>query len=323
MSHGCPRGRSGPSVGILVLAVVGLTAVAGTSRAWAQDAGPNTGKISVSAGFDIVSQYWFRGLAQENQGFIMQPWMEIGLSLYEGDESSPIDSVGIAFGIWNSFHDGPSGSGDQPAGTATVDPESWYEADWYAGVSIGLFDDFEVGATFTAYTSPNDWFATTKEIAVGFAYDDSGLWESAGLSVPGFEGLQPSFTVAFETDGGADNGTSLGTYYEFAFGPSFTLIDSEDMPVTLSMPFTFGFGSDYYEDGTGDDDAFGYFDFGVDLSTDLTFIPADYGAWSTYFGVHVIALGDTAQTIAGPNGFNVTTGDSAEVYVKFGISMEY
>lgn len=292
----------------------------GTSQALAQDAGPNTGAVSLSARFDITSQYWFRGLAQENQEFIFQPWVEVGVDLYEGDDSSPIDSVGLAFGIWNSWHEGPSG-----IGAISTGPDMMYEADFYVAVAVGFADVFELGVGYTALTSPNGFFNTTEEIPVSLAYNDSGLWENAGISAPGFEGLQPYVLVAFEIDGGADVGPDLGTYFEFGFGPSFKLVDSEDFPITASIPFTFGFGTNYYEDATGSSDAFGFFDVGFVLSTDLTFIPAKYGAWSLYGGVHMITLGETAENIAGPTAgnFNVTGGNSTEVYGTFGISMEY
>ncbi len=311
MSHGRVPGK----FGVMAIAVmVGAATLVATPAAKAE--GPNTGNISLSAGFDIVSQYWFRGIAQENQGFIFQPWIEVGAGLYEGDENSPIDSIGVAFGVWNSWHSGPSGI---QANTSATAPDLMYETDWYVGVSVATMDVLEIGATYTAYTSPNNAFGTTEELAISVGYDDSGLWEEMGVEAPGFEGLQPSFTIAFELDGGADLGNQMGTYYEFAFGPSFTIVDSEKTPITMSMPFTFGFGSDYYEDGTGDDDAFGYFDFGIDFSTPLSFIPESYGSWEAYFGVHVITLGGSAETIAG----GVTGGDSTEVYTKFGISMEY
>jgi hypothetical protein len=293
----------------------------GTSQALAQDDGPNTGAVSLSAGFDITTQYWFRGLAQENQEFIFQPWVEVGLSLYEGDDASPIDSVGLAFGIWNSWHAGPSGIGNNTG----AGPDMWYEADLYVGMAIGFADIFEFGVGYTALTSPNNAFTTVEEIPLSLSVDDSGWWENAGISAPGFEGLQPYVLVALEIDNGADVGPDDGTYFEFGFGPSFTLIDSEDFPVTASIPFTFGFGSNYYEDATGSNDAFGYFDVGLELSTELTFIPAKYGAWSAYVGVHMITLGDNAENIAGPTAgnFNVTGGNSTEVYSTFGISMEY
>ena len=70
--------------------------------------GHNTGKISFSAGVDFTTEYYFRGIIQEDQGLISQPWMEASIAINE--------KLGLTFGIWNSFHDnhtGAAGSGDK------------------------------------------------------------------------------------------------------------------------------------------------------------------------------------------------------------------
>ena len=77
---------------LAVLAVVALTA--GTASA------QNEGRVSVGAGIDFATSYYFRGIVQETSGFIAQPYLEAGLSLYEGDNGS----VSLAAGTWNSLH---------------------------------------------------------------------------------------------------------------------------------------------------------------------------------------------------------------------------
>ena len=45
-------------------------------------AGPNSGKLSLTAGADITTAYFFRGILQERNGFIMQPYAELNLNLH-------------------------------------------------------------------------------------------------------------------------------------------------------------------------------------------------------------------------------------------------
>jgi len=304
--------------GLMALVAAALTLPAWNTAQAQEDAPVNTGALTFSAGIDFATHYWFRGLAQENEGLIAQPWAEVGINVYSNDQpGAALTSADLSLGIWNSVHEARTGA----AGATDVDP--WYEADVYGGASFEWFGSFTTGVSYTFLTSPSDAFVTTEELGLSFGYDDSQHWADMGVEIPGFSGLQPSFSVIFETDGGADAGTELGTYFEIGISPSFTLIPSEDYPVTLGLPLTVGLGSDYYEDGMGNDDGFGYVDFGADVSLPLSFMPAEVGSWSAYAGVHVIVLGDAAETIAGPMGFGVTAGDSAEVYGTFGLSMEY
>jgi len=299
-------------IALLVAVVVSATTLPASAQE-GEAAGPNTGKVSFSAGVDLTTQYMFRGIAQEDQGAIVQPWVELGFNLYEGD--GPISSVDLTVGLWNSLHDGPTS--DSPFANG-----GWYECDFYAGVSLGLPANFSFDATYVHLGAPDvagtSLFAQEWDFTL--AYDDSSWWEN--VKIPGFGGLQPYFMYVIETDGASDGfGNGGDSYFEFGFEPSMTLIESESMPITLSVPFTFGFGDGYYElDTTGnghadDDDSFGYFDVGVVMSAPLSFIPADYGSWEVAAGVHFLFLGDNAETING--------GDGSEVIGTIGISMSY
>jgi hypothetical protein len=287
------------------------------SPAFAQEDGApaiNSGSVSLSLGFDVTTQYMFRGIFQEDQGLIIQPWGEVGFNLHEAD--SGITSVDLTIGIWNSFHSGPSGNG---AGAGGVHgPGAWYEADLYAGVGLTFSDVVEVSVTYVSLSSPDpagNMFA--EEILLGVALDDSASWGD------GFDGLQPYIMFAFEIDGASDGvGNGGDVYFEFGIEPSFEVLQSETLPVTLSVPVTVGLSlDDYYEfdqdgDGDTDDDTFGYIDVGFVLGMPAWFIPSDYGDWSMAMGVHLIFLGDATE--AG----NSATDDS-EIIGTFGLSMEY
>ena len=289
------------AVSYLTAIVICLTGAVSTTQA---EDGPNQGKLSFSAGVDVTSAYFFRGIIQEDQGLITQPWLDATIQL-------PDDST-LTFGIWNSFHDKQTG-----AAAAGTGPDWWYEADLYISWATALSDTVGFDVTYTAYTSPNDAFGTISEFAFGLSHDDSANWEGTELA----SGLQPSVLLAVETDGQADGGTNEGVYLQLAIEPSITLIDSQDYPVTLTIPVTLGLSlGDYYEDptspGGSDDSHFGYLDIGAVLSMPISAIPADYGQWEASLGLHYLMLSEATEA-ANANA------DGDEFIFTFGISMGY
>jgi hypothetical protein len=270
----------------------------GTSVVWA---GNNEGRISLSAGVDFATDYYFRGIIQETEDFIAQPFADATISLYEGGQG--INSLSTTLGIWNSFHGGPTG-GSGP----TTDPQIWYEADLYGSVALGFLEVFELAAIYTAYTSPNGSFATTHELAWKLSFDDSDLLGAFALS--------PYVLVAVEVDGGADAGPHKGVYLEFGIEPGVTLIESETYPIDVSFPLTVGLSaSDYYEFPAGQDETFGYFDGGIVVNIPLAFIPADFGTWNFSAAGHFLVLGDSLE--------RANNGDSFKAIGIFGLSLAY
>lgn len=296
------QGRNTHRIVAVLAIAIGLTT---TSAIHAQDdAGPNQGKVSFSAGLDITSAYFFRGIIQEDQGLITQTWLDATFNLS--------DTLDLTIGIWNSMHDAQTAASANGTG-----PDWWYEADLYLGLSQAVSENCSVGLTYTAYTSPNDAFGTVHELAVNGSHDDSGAWGGSFLEG---SGLQPSVTIAFELDGQADGASNEGIYLEIGIEPSFTLIDNQDQPVTLAIPVTVGLSlGDYYEDPaspTGSDDStFGYLDIGAVLSTPLN-IPADYGQWEASLGLHYLFLSESTEN-ANANG------NDSEFILSLGISMGY
>lgn len=248
-------------------------------------------------GIDFTNQFFFRGIAQENQGFIAQPWLELGYALYEGE--STVRNVSLTFGLWNSLHDGPTGS------TGGI----WYESDFYATLAATVAERWSLGATYTAYHSPNGMFGTVEEIALSIGFDDKELLVD-GLT----SGLQPSFVLALETDGQADAGNHVGIYAQIGIEPTFALGNLGELDVTLAVPVTLGTSlSDYYEDlNGGDDDFFGFFDVGLVASSPLPFLPARMGPWTGELGLHWLLLGD--------NNEDRNVGDTTELILSFGLS---
>ena len=91
----------------------------------------NDGKLSVSMGVDASHAYFFRGIKQERQGLVVQPFADASFALFEDGEG--ITDVTLTIGQWNSLHSGPSGA-DGPAANVA----SWYESDFFTGVTLGL-----------------------------------------------------------------------------------------------------------------------------------------------------------------------------------------
>ena len=280
---------------IVSLIAIGLSA----SSLWA---GANEGRISLDVGVDFATDYYFRGIIQETEDSIVQPYAEMGFNLYEGQDF--LNSVSATLGIWNSFHGGPSGAD----GAGTTDPKFWYESDLYAGISFGFANVFEAGLTYILYTSPNNSFTDVGEFNLSLSLDDSEWLGAFSLS--------PSITLAFETDGQADGGTDEGVYLELGVEPGMTLLESHDVTVGVSVPLTLGVSlGDYYEDGNGNDDGFGFFDAGVAVSVELGMAPESFGSLSLTVAGHFLFLGDNLET--------ANNGDSFKAIGSLGVSLSY
>ncbi len=287
-----------------------LAALPGIGLAQDADELPvNNGKISLDVSADVVTEYWFRGIGQENQGFILQPGASLTFNLYENDDFS-LDGY---FGTWNSFHDHASTS------------SKWYEADGFMGLSAGLPANFGADLSYIYLYDPANGATFAEEFDLAISYDDAGIMEELGCPLS----FSPYILFAVEVDssgGGSDGGNELGSYMEFGIAPSFVLVESIDYPVTLSIPMTVGLSLDnYYEadtngDGILEDETFGYFDIGADLSMPLAFMPPEYGQWEIYAGVHCLVLGDTTEQLSMDLG---TGDDDYSVYGVFGIAMSY
>jgi hypothetical protein len=238
----------------------------GTARAQAQD-DPNPGGLTLTGGLHVPSVYLFRGILQESDPELtLWPFFDVGAALYSGDGG--LKSVGVNVGVWNSLHTGTSG------GSSEVD-DIHYEEDFYATLALGFGGGITVSPTFTAYTSPNRFFNTVKEIS--FKVAQASKYAPYGI-------------IAFEFDGQADGGTNEGTYLELGVGPNWPAGGS----ATITIPVKLGLSlNDYYEGPTGDE-KFGFFDIGA-----LYTVPFSgskrYGSWSFHAGVDLFTFGETTE----------------------------
>ena len=286
--------RAARPFGPSLLAALGLLTCLATPAA-AQDADPNPGAITVSGAMDFTNAYMFRGIPQDESGVIMWPYFDLGLAAFSGDGG--LKSVSINFGTWNSLHTGD-------AGLDSFAEKLWYESDFYATIGFGFGGGTSVGATYTAYTSPNGLFSTVKEIAFKFSVDDSAYL--------GMASLKPYALFAFEMDteaataftgalGQADGGLNAGKYLELGIAPGVAFPKA-----SISIPVKVGLSlGDYYETVTinpddtvsSEDSRFGFFSVAGVVTVPFTSMPTKFGTWNVHGGVEYQRLGDRNQAL--------------------------
>jgi hypothetical protein len=285
---------------VIFAAVTALTSIGAAGTAYAQS-DPNPGALTLTAGLDVPTLYFFRGIRQEaDQKLTLWPYGDLGIALFSGDGG--LKSVGVNVGIWNSLHTGSSGS-DSPFGGLH------YEEDFYTTLALGFGSGVGVGTTFTAYTSPNALFTTVKELSFK-------VTKTHMLAPYGILAFEIGGDESGQADGGHTFGGSKGTYLELGVGPSWPLGEI----ATLAVPVKFGFSlKDYYEriDENGDvtDEKFGFFDIGGLVTFPLTGIPSSFGAWNFHAGLDVLVFGDTTKA--------ANLGDKGKVVGLFGIGVSY
>jgi hypothetical protein len=259
---------------------------------------PNTGRVSLGLGADWASAYYFRGIANvQNGGSNVQPYAEIGFKLL--DSVGPLTSLVITPGIWNNFQYGDEGRLVEPS-----DPRFWFEADLYAKLTATWWDVFTTGVAYTYYTSPNDSFPTYADVGLSFGLNDA-KWL-------GDFALNPSLLFAFETKGEAlaSSGEAFGSaagkkgiYMGIGLAPGYTFFADTPHPINVSAPRTVGLSLKDYYTVNGHNQTFGYFSGGPLFTVPLKFIPADFGSWSLRAGVQLLVLNSNLRAVNTNDGF--------------------
>lgn len=267
-------------------------------------AGEPVSRPAVSAGVDVSNAYFFRGILQEDEGVVVEPWAQIEFTLFEREEG--LRTLFLDVGQWNSLHSGPTGSGGDHTG-----PAAWYESDFFAGLSSDLGEGFVARAGYTLYASPNDSFPDVHEMGASLSFDDGSHWGEGA-----FLGLRPSALIAFELDGQADGGSDEGAYAEVGINPGFAVAGAEGRPVTLSFPVGVGLSlHDDYEDADGDDTTLGNVNAGASLGVPLTFLPESAGEWTLALSLRALFLNDALEEKNG--------GDGLEWIATAGLSISF
>jgi len=236
--------------------------------------------ITGDIGFDVVSNYISKGVAYQNQGFIIQPYADLHFRIYKG--AGALESVTVDVGIWNSIHANHPGA---RFGAGNSGVPNWFEFDFATGLTFNLSNKLSLSPYFKTYESPSSIFQTTYTVGLGLSYDDS-----AAL---GAFALHPHALVELELQGSTGNNFPGGTYhgrgqyYEVGIAPGTKLGE-----VSLSLPVTAGFGSGgFYLGNRG----FGFISVGARAEYDLKAIPACLGKWT-------LSTSATYYRLGGSNG---------------------
>ena len=260
------------AVGLLALPAALIAGTETTAKETKVTEAPKTSAITGDFGVNFVSAYFSRGILQENQGAIAEPYADLYLSLFEG--SGAINKVSLNMGIWGSIHSHNPGLGTT---------SSWYEFDWMPGISVTFAKNFTLTTSYYEFDSPNDSFAAARSVNINLAYNDA--------DVLGVFAMHPHITFLRELDNKAGLGARKGSYYEVGIAPGLPAFG----PVTVTLPATAGFGSNrFYDKGT----VFGYFSVGPNIAIALPFVPSRFGSWTV----------NTSATYYHLNG-NVATAD--------------
>ncbi len=248
-----------------------------------KDAGTKS-PFSLQLNLDYTSAYLYRGIIQEDSGFILQPAARLTINLHESEEWK-LDAY---FATWNSFHGQKTG-----AKTSGDFSEYWYESDLLGGLALST-GKLSFAMQYVFLTSPSDAYETVEELNFTVGFDDSDLL--------GAFALKPYALLAIETGADASDGahSDTGTYLELGVAPGFE-VDYGATPITITFPASVGFSlEDYYQDAEGKDDAFGFAQIGVKASIPLP-MNSRYGAWTLNAGVSAILLGDHTADYNGGN----------------------
>jgi hypothetical protein len=278
-------GGSGRAWRMAAAAVVLAHLLTGTSAA--QTGGdPNPGAITLTGSMDASNAYLFRGIPQDDTRLILWPAFDLGLALHSGNGT--LRSVTASVATWNSLHTGVTGL-DGPSG------KLWYESDFSATLGLGFGGGIGVGTTFTAYESPNGSFSTVKELS--FKVSSTAY------------GVSPYALVAIELEGQADGGLVEGRYLEVGATPSVPV-----PYVALVVPIKVGLSLDGYYETLGQDERFGFFSIGANVSVPITSERSRYGRWNLHGQAEYVRLGDANA---------LRLGENNKVIISAGIGFSY
>lgn len=237
----------------------------------------NTGRIHVGGSAHAATADYFRGrfdgVPDDLDAFSIGPSIRLGFDLFRESGYKAALVIGSANNFWT-----------EEVLPAESDIDAWYESNNFVGLAADLGNDVTAGLTYTVYTSPNNVFGTSHELALAAKYGGEVL----GLS------LNPQIKVAMPVDDGD------GVFAQLKATPLSFDVDIGARDVNLSLPVTLGVGfADYYGDRT---DTTGYVDVGLQASMPLG-LPSDYGQWSLNAGFDVLAregdLRDADPAVAG------------------------
>ncbi|MFT5423833.1 MAG: hypothetical protein ACI89L_001622 [Phycisphaerales bacterium] len=254
-------------------------------------------RLYVGFGVEYTTAYYSRGFLYEDNGLILQPYLDLSLDVIRTEDST----ISLTMGTWSSYQDEAT-----EAGTTDSFREDWYESDLYIGASLST-GNWYLEVDYYWYTSPSDAWDTIEEIYFSAAYDDSddlGAWS-----------LQPTAILAIEVGENANDGYHKGTYLQLGVSPGFTLEEGTFESWEITFPVSVGLSlGNYYEGDSGENDFFGFASVGATASLPLD-LDESWGSWYFYAGVQALFLGETASSW--------NDDDDTDAILTVGLSIEF
>jgi hypothetical protein len=261
-----------PSAKRLILVLAVLASLVG----FAGGAAAQEGRFSGIVQLDLTNAYYFRGILQEKDGFIAQPWGEAYFSLYGSDDGF-IRDVTLGFGVWMSIHSEET--------LALNGPESVYETDYYPLVSVEFAGGVTLLTTYYFYDSPNGaWDKAVQELNFKLSWDDS---ETLGAFA-----VAPYLNLAIETYS-TSLGSNSGTGLQFGIAPTF--YENDHFSISGSAEIGLAI-DDYYEGVDSTENTFGYATVGGGVGVPIN------DTFAANLGFKYFIFGDDLETVNGGHG---------------------
>ncbi len=181
--------------------------------------------ISGSVATDVTNAYIFAGLVQDKDTVIVQPYLNLSFSLYEG--KGTIDAVSFELPLWWSIHDINK---PRPL-NRNSSLKNWFEFDISPGFSFTIAKKLTFTISDYIYTSPGDYFDTSHNLNLAFEYDDADLLGAFALN-PHFYFLQELNNHS----GLGLQGDTESQYYEVGIEPSYIFGDRLTYPSHGELP---------------------------------------------------------------------------------------
>ena len=273
----------------VISALVLSAAFLGASVAASDETSSSTGETKIGVkrveksrwsgdfGVNVVTAYFAFGILQEDRGAIIEPYINLYHTLYEGNGF--IDKATLGLQLWSSVHSRETGAGPSSR------KRSWYEQDYYIPFSLTFAKHLTLTVSYLEYNSPNGAFKPQRSLNANAACDDTG-WLGAFA-------LHPHMTALYNFDGVVGVGRSDAWYFEIGIMPGFTVVKQRSYPVTVNFPLVIGFGDGHFYPG----DAYGFFSASTSISVPLAFIPNSFGAWTGSAAFTYYNLGEATASL--------------------------
>lgn len=291
---------------VVALALGGLIAAPASSQAGTETkASKNvieetkTSAITGDLGVNFVSEYITRGIVEQNQGAIAQPYADIYFRLYKGDGA--INNVSFQLGVWEDLQNpaNPNTGGNYQGNGV----KAWFESDYTAAVAVTFLKNYTSTLSYIEADYPSSAYEANRSIQLGLAFNDADYL--------GAFALHPHFNVLYELNTNATGAAGIkknGWYYELGLAPAYTFLKDSKYPITATLPITVGLGDSngFYGGNYNGNNVYGYFTTGLNASVPLAFIPSSFGAWTTNAGFNYYNLGTSTQQYSGSGTGGVT-----------------